>query len=308
MSDSFFGGDWEVEYDEPVEKPKAIRFKASSFENFICSEGWFMEDQKLKQLVEEDCLDEREIDYFKGSYLFCDEERLTDAVKIFEELGENDSRPSGMYSKYTLIFKSKLTLPNETLSSLSSILDQKITPNIKSLGEQIGEWEMRASLYSRFANHYQSKVEHLKYLILLASINDYSQYWMMFDELIEIGLDNLKIGCRMRAYHLLQNEAIHSLGFFKDVKLKKADQLKKQIDRDYSKEEVENAELQLCKDIIDDGNFVLENDEEIPPPHACRIDGLIKTSHSIQLMITNFVERYPFLFEGKGSSILLQLL
>lgn len=51
----------------------------------------------------------------------------------------------------------------------------------------------------------------------------------------------------------------------------------------------------MCKDIL---NIHVENIEEMPPPHACKMDGCLKSEEQLSLMINNFISRYPYIFNG----------
>uniref|UniRef100_A0A0N5C744 Uncharacterized protein n=1 Tax=Strongyloides papillosus TaxID=174720 RepID=A0A0N5C744_STREA len=287
--DEAFGGYWEVD-DSYEERPKVERLDIKTFQNFQCSESWFLDNEKICDLLRNDDLDERDVNYYKASY-FCYKDDKIKSSDIFKKLLETDISPAMKYSHLTSIFKLSLDEGILDFNELKDILFNKINNCVKSLGEQIGVWEMTALLYGKC--RMSCEKEHLRSLILLTSINDFSSYWLLFDQLKGVSGNNFYLGCRCRALQLLLNEAEASKGFLKDIKMEKYYRLKNELIKEYGEKRIDEASKEMCKDIL---NTYTEKVEELPPPHACKMDGCLKTDEQINLMINNFISRYPFIF------------
>uniref|UniRef100_A0A0K0EJ68 Uncharacterized protein n=1 Tax=Strongyloides stercoralis TaxID=6248 RepID=A0A0K0EJ68_STRER len=286
-----FGGYWEVD-DCYEERPQTKKLDIETFQSCYFSQNWFLDDGKISNLLVEDELDDRDVNYYKASF-YCHKNEKVQSINCLKKLLETDVSPAMKYSHWTSIFK--LSLNDEILgfNQLKDILFNKIANYVKSLGEQIGVWEMTALLYGKYGK--SCEIEHLRSLILLTSINDFSSYWLLFDQLKGINGNNFYIGCKCRALQLLINEAEASKGFLKDIKIKKYYNLKDELINEYGEKKVEEATKEMCKDIL---NIHVENIEEMPPPHACKMDGCLKSEEQLSLMINNFISRYPYIFNG----------
>uniref|UniRef100_A0A0N4ZGH6 Uncharacterized protein n=1 Tax=Parastrongyloides trichosuri TaxID=131310 RepID=A0A0N4ZGH6_PARTI len=284
-----FCGDWEID-DCYEEREKVKKLDIENFRNFKCIDGWFLEDENIGNLIKCNDMDERDVKYYKLSHYYqCNENE--NVMNVLKELSNTDISPAGKYARWTSIFKVFLEEGKLTFNELKDMLRDNIEIHVKSLGEQIGVWEMTVGLYQKFSESCEN--EHFKNLILLTSLNDFSSYWLLFDHLKGIVGENFYLGCKCRAMQLLFNEAEASKGFLKEIKMKRYHLIRDQLITKYGKEKVLEAQKEMCKD-IQNTNYDLS--EEMPPPHACKMDGCIKTEEQMRLMISNFISRYPYIF------------
>uniref|UniRef100_A0A914QA64 Uncharacterized protein n=1 Tax=Panagrolaimus davidi TaxID=227884 RepID=A0A914QA64_9BILA len=74
--------------------------------------------------------------------------------------------------------------------------------------------------------------------------------------------------------------------------------LRKELLDSHTEEEIINARNHVCFDIIkvQKSTSSTENTQE-PPPHACKLDSIVKTSEELDIIRKHFVSKFSFLFE-----------
>uniref|UniRef100_A0AC34F545 Uncharacterized protein n=1 Tax=Panagrolaimus sp. ES5 TaxID=591445 RepID=A0AC34F545_9BILA len=173
--------------------------------------------------------------------------------------------------------------------------------DVETFGDQLNLWSTTITIAETRGGYLVSPIEHISAIIYLSVLAECGRHWNFFDKIDTTFLPkkcNFRFGAKVRAFFLLKQEYGNferSADSIEKVTEDLMIKLRKEMLQSHTEEEIINSRNHMCSDIVKTPKTL--NSIEEPPPHACKLDSIVKSHEELDIIRNHFVSKFSFLFE-----------
>lgn len=289
-------GDFCLANDESAEESKSNKAKCdidpSEYVAVNHPSKWFLNAKLSSQLK-----DARELVYYRAACAY-DEGNFEASLQKYKELLETgEHNNSHKFAIIDSIIRCGIKSSGVDPSSLLSLLHDQLLPLVASYGEQLQYWSLSLLVYKN-SNSFFDK--YLWNAILLCTTVDSSEHWTALANADLTAFrwynPNFHLGCKCRALRLMRMRASTARSFVREKSIRMAFEMEKELLSQYSIEQVQLATSKMRPRIVKASE--VDTNDSLPAPHECRLKGMFRDEKEQKLLISRFVDCFPFIFPG----------
>uniref|UniRef100_A0A914YBU5 Uncharacterized protein n=1 Tax=Panagrolaimus superbus TaxID=310955 RepID=A0A914YBU5_9BILA len=173
--------------------------------------------------------------------------------------------------------------------------------DVETFGDQLNLWSTTITIAEIRGGYLVSPIEHISAIIYLCVLAECGRHWNFFDKMDTSFLPkktNFRFGAKVRAFFLLKHEYSNferSADSIEKITENLMVKIRKELLQSHTEEEIINARNHVCNDIVKTPKTV--NSIEEPPPHACKLDSIVKSHQELDIIRNHFVTKFAFLFK-----------